>query len=87
MTRFQSPGPASSTNLSSTNLSSSDTVLGGGRGVATCNRCGGSGMLRLGDQRYRTCLECLGKGQLLQPSLDTLYVPRISVAASVSAAG
>ena len=52
-----------------------------------CHHCGGSGMLRLGDQRYRTCLECLGQGLLLRPSPNTLYVPRISVAASVSAAG
>ncbi len=87
MTRFQPPGPASGNTPNSNNLSSSANVPGGGRDVATCNRCGGSGMLRLGDQRYRTCLECLGQGQLLQPSLDTLYVPRISVAASVSAAG
>jgi len=30
----------------------------------TCRRCGGGGMLRLADQRYRTCLECLGQGRL-----------------------
>ena len=29
-----------------------------------CQRCGGSGMLRLGDQSFRTCLECLGQGRL-----------------------
>jgi len=29
-----------------------------------CPRCGGSGMLRLDDQRFRTCLDCLGLGQL-----------------------
>lgn len=28
-----------------------------------CRTCGGSGMLRLGDQRYRTCLDCLGQGR------------------------
>ena len=29
-----------------------------------CLRCGGSGKLRLGDQRFRTCLDCLGQGHL-----------------------
>lgn len=27
-----------------------------------CPVCGGSGSLRLSDQRYRTCLDCLGTG-------------------------
>jgi hypothetical protein len=31
-------------------------------GVATCRRCGGSGILRLEDGRFRTCLDCLGQG-------------------------
>jgi len=30
-----------------------------------CPHCGGSGNLRLADQRYRTCLECLGRGRLV----------------------
>lgn len=30
--------------------------------VIRCSRCGGSGMLRLDDQRYRTCMDCLGRG-------------------------
>jgi hypothetical protein len=30
----------------------------------TCSRCGGSGILRMGDQQFRTCLDCLGQGQL-----------------------
>jgi hypothetical protein len=30
----------------------------------TCPHCGGSGILRMGDQQFRTCLECLGQGQL-----------------------
>jgi len=30
----------------------------------SCDQCGGSGMLRLSDQRYRTCLECLGQGKV-----------------------
>jgi len=37
----------------------------GGMGQSqVCQRCGGSGMLRLGDQSFRTCLECLGQGRL-----------------------
>jgi DnaJ-class molecular chaperone len=31
-----------------------------------CQQCGGSGMLRLDDQRYRTCLDCLGQGKMQQ---------------------
>jgi len=34
--------------------------------IRPCQQCGGSGMLRLGDQRYRTCLDCLGQGKVLQ---------------------
>jgi hypothetical protein len=29
---------------------------------STCPRCGGSGILRLADGRFRTCLDCLGQG-------------------------
>ena len=29
-----------------------------------CPTCGGSGTLRLGDQSFRTCLDCLGQGSL-----------------------
>ncbi len=29
-----------------------------------CPHCGGSGVLRLGGHRFRTCLECLGQGTL-----------------------
>lgn len=36
-----------------------------GQRTTPCFHCGGSGMLRLGDQRYRTCLDCLGRGQLV----------------------
>ena len=39
-------------------------------GSRICQRCGGSGMLRLGDQSFRTCLECLGQGRL--PSLPAV---------------
>ncbi len=30
----------------------------------SCPQCGGSGALRLADQRFRTYLTCLGQGQL-----------------------
>jgi len=38
-----------------------------------CPSCGGSGMLRLGDQSFRTCLDCLGQGQIpgLEPATTT----------------
>ncbi|MFZ9228383.1 MAG: hypothetical protein ACO24U_02480 [Prochlorococcaceae cyanobacterium] len=38
-----------------------------------CPSCGGSGMLRLGDQTFRTCLDCLGQGQMpgLEPATTT----------------
>ncbi len=68
-------------------VAASTRASSGASGAAACNRCGGSGKLRLGDQRYRTCLECLGQGQLLRPASNTLFMPRISVAASASAAG
>ncbi|MBM5804370.1 MAG: hypothetical protein FJ078_09700 [Cyanobacteria bacterium K_DeepCast_35m_m2_155] len=38
-----------------------------------CPSCGGSGMLRLGDQSFRTCLDCLGQGQIpgFEPATTT----------------
>jgi hypothetical protein len=33
--------------------------------VIVCRRCGGSGILRLADGRFRTCLDCLGQGTAL----------------------
>lgn len=29
-----------------------------------CSRCGGSGRLRINDDSFRTCLDCLGQGVL-----------------------
>lgn len=53
-----------------------------------CPRCGGSGILRLDEQRCRTCLECLGQGQLRAGSIeDDLFYRAISAAASVASAG
>ena len=31
----------------------------------TCRSCGGSGIQRINDKRFRTCLDCLGQGQPL----------------------
>jgi|GEM_PF-1172112 len=54
----------------------------------TCPRCGGSGTLRHGDQRYRTCLDCLGQGLLLTVVGGSLRpTRRISSVVSVSRAG
>jgi hypothetical protein len=36
-------------------------------GILTCRRCGGSGILRLADGRFRTCLDCLGQGITREP--------------------
>ena len=58
-----------------------------------CSSCGGSGLLRLGDQRFRTCLDCLGQGRLpVVPAATTvaevlqLDSRRVSAAASSAAA-
>lgn len=37
----------------------------------SCPQCGGSGALRMADQRFRTCLTCLGQGQLMEPRAAT----------------
>lgn len=53
-----------------------------------CSRCGGSGMLRLGDQRYRTCLDCLGSGRLSPAAMaGVLRLNRLNAAASSVCAG
>jgi len=50
-----------------------------------CPHCGGSGNLRLADQRYRTCLECLGRGRLMAIG-ETLPLPVIRTASTASSA-
>lgn len=39
--------------------------------MAICSSCGGSGIKRVSEQRFRTCQDCLGSGELqtvdLQP--------------------
>ena len=46
----------------------------------TCPHCGGSGILRMGDQQFRTCLECLGQGQLPGAVQGDLLLPAFSAA-------
>jgi DnaJ-class molecular chaperone len=53
--------------------------------ASRCPQCGGSGILRLADQRYRTCLDCLGQGQVLQAELQRQPAMAISVSASSAA--
>jgi hypothetical protein len=50
----------------------------------TCPHCGGSGILRMGDQQFRTCLECLGQGQLPPTVQQELRFPPHAVRASAS---
>ena len=49
-----------------------------------CRRCGGSGTLRMGDQQYRTCLDCLGQGRLSPGSEQLLTFPSFSAARGAS---
>ena len=32
-------------------------------GTMTCRSCGGRGIQRINDKRFRTCLDCLGQGE------------------------
>lgn len=50
-----------------------------------CQRCGGSGMLRLGDQSFRTCLECLGQGRLNGFTAATTRVATTTAATTMAA--
>ena len=42
--------------------------------MLTCGICGGSGIQRVSNQRFRTCLACLGQGDLaeMQPLAQAL---------------
>ena len=52
-----------------------------------CPHCGGSGILRMGDQQFRTCLECLGQGQLNRTVQQELLFPSFGLRVSASRAG
>ena len=55
-----------------------------GSGMAICSSCGGSGIKRISEQRFRTCHDCLGRG-VLQPvaSSTTSTFPSRSVVGSL----
>lgn len=53
-------------------------------GPLTCPHCGGSGILRMGDQQFRTCLDCLGQGQLAAMVQQELRFPGGAFRPSVS---
>jgi hypothetical protein len=53
-------------------------------GPLTCPHCGGSGILRMGDQQFRTCLDCLGQGQLATMVQQELRFPGGAFRPSVS---
>jgi hypothetical protein len=52
-----------------------------------CPHCGGSGILRMGDQQFRTCLECLGQGQLSRTVQQELLFPAFGLRVSAARAG
>jgi len=52
-----------------------------------CPHCGGSGILRMGDQQFRTCLECLGQGQLSRTVQQELLFPSLGLRVSAVRAG
>jgi DnaJ-class molecular chaperone len=52
-----------------------------------CPHCGGSGILRMGDQQFRTCLECLGQGQLSSTVQQELLFPAFGLRVSAARAG
>ena len=54
------------------------------QGPLTCPHCGGSGILRMGDQQFRTCLDCLGQGQLASMVQQELRFPGGAFRPSVS---
>jgi DnaJ-class molecular chaperone len=56
------------------------------RASTTCQHCGGSGMLRLDDQRYRTCLPCLGQGRLPQLQAATTVADLLQIEGSTLSA-
>ena len=62
MTVSHLPGPSIGNGNRYTASDCRVSASSGASSAAACNRCGGSGKLRLGDQRYRTCLECAARG-------------------------
>ena len=64
--------------------------------MTICAHCGGSGIQRVSEQRFRTCLHCLGNGDnggsptndavLRFPQVEIDLTPDLSAAVSSSAA-
>jgi hypothetical protein len=55
------------------------------RSSGDCPQCGGSGLLRIDDQRYRTCLDCLGQGRAPSMTGDGLVFRMVSAASASGA--
>jgi DnaJ-class molecular chaperone len=72
--------PANSQSGYPTKDSSTLRTTAGVSQAQTCPHCGGSGTLRMGDQQFRTCLECLGQGQLPGAVQGDLLFPAFSAA-------
>lgn len=49
-----------------------------------CQRCGGSGIQRVADQRFRTCLSCLGQGKVMDESPEGRTSPLTPAEGSLS---
>lgn len=43
--------------------------------MSICPNCGGSGIQRISHLRFRTCLDCLGQGSVIE-ELNTRFVLR-----------
>ncbi len=43
--------------------------------MMTCRSCGGSGIQRINDKRFRTCLDCLGQGEPIKSQNQDLGIP------------
>ena len=74
------PSPANSQSVYASADSSTLSVTAEVTQAQTCPHCGGSGTLRIGDQQFRTCLECLGQGQLPGAVQGDLLFPAFSAA-------
>ncbi len=48
--------------------------------MSTCPTCGGSGMQRVSNQRFRTCLTCLGQGRITAAVQSASVQPLIQMA-------
>lgn len=77
LTSLPNSPPAAAASASSRPSTHPSTGVDAGppSGPLTCPHCGGSGILRMGDQQFRTCLDCLGQGQLAAMVQQELSFP------------